>query len=63
MDVIDVILNKEEFDTIIRALELRANDPRRDIDVRLKEGWQALADDLKRLRQQASAFTIRAKIP
>ena len=62
MDVIKATLTVDEFNHIIQVLERYAGD--RNIDAEMREGWQPLAENLKRLRlPQASGYTIEALMP
>ena len=62
MDVIKATLTVSEFNHIIQVLEKYVND--RNIDREVREGWQPLAENLKRLcLPQASGYTIEAVMP
>lgn len=61
MEVNEATLSSQELNRIIEALEARAADTRIDREIREREGFQTLADNLKRLRvQQASGYSIKA---
>jgi hypothetical protein len=62
MDVSKAILTVDEFNHLIQVLERYARD--RSIDAEVRERWQPLAENLKRLcLPQASGYTIEAVMP
>jgi hypothetical protein len=63
MNVIEMTLSHDDLESILLALEHAANCRSVDAEKRKAAGWQALADNLKSLHQQASTYSIRAKVP